>query len=48
MNILDSLDPDNLNLEKKDLIKFCYKCIDEWKSKQNWKFQIYFGNGINC
>ena len=28
---LDSLDPDNLNLEKKDLINFCHKCVDEWK-----------------
>ena len=37
---LDSLDPDNLNLEKKDLINFCHKCIDEWsKAKMaNWKF----------
>jgi len=36
---LDSLDPDNLNLEKKDLIKFCYKCIDEWKSNRIGNFK---------
>ena len=30
---LDSLDPDNLNLEKKDLINFCHQCIEEWKKK---------------
>jgi len=37
---LDSLDPDNLNLEKKDLINFCNKCIDEWKANRvaNFKF----------
>ena len=37
---LDSLDPDNLNLDKKDLIDFCHKCIDEWKKNKmaNWKF----------
>ena len=37
---LDSLDPDNLNLEKKDLINFCHKCIDEWSKDKmsNWKF----------
>ena len=29
----DKLDPDKLNLEKKDLIAFCYTCIDEWKTK---------------
>ncbi len=39
---LDSLDPDNLNLEKKDLINFCYKCIDEWKANRigNFKFIV--------
>ena len=36
---LDSLDPDNLNLEKKDLIKFCYKCIDEWKLNKIGNFK---------
>ena len=35
---LDSLDPDKLNLEKKDLLDFCHGCIDEWKKKQTWKF----------
>ena len=39
---LDSLDPDNLNLEKKDLINFCYKCIDEWKKNKvgNFKYIV--------
>ena len=36
---LDSLDPDNLNLQKKDLIKFCYKCIDEWKVNRLGNFK---------
>ena len=31
---LDSLDPDNLNLEKKDLIDFCNRCIKEWKENK--------------
>ena len=37
---LDSLDPDNLNLEKKDLIDFCHSCIEEWKSNRisNFKY----------
>ena len=39
---LDSLDPDNLNLEKKDLINFCNKCIDEWKANRisNFKYIV--------
>ena len=36
---LDSLDPDNLNLTKKDLINFCYKCIDDWKSNKIGNFK---------
>ena len=37
---LDSLDPDNLNLDKKDLIDFCHKCINEWKENRisNFKY----------
>ena len=37
---LDSLDPDNLNLSKKDLLDFCHSCIDEWKSNRisNFKY----------
>ena len=31
---LDSLDPDNLNLEKSDLIDFCHGCVDEWKKNK--------------
>ena len=36
----DKLDPDKLNLEKKDLIAFCYTCIDEWKTNKidNFKY----------
>ena len=39
---LESLDPDNLNLEKKDLINFCHKCVDEWKKNKvgNFKFIV--------
>ena len=39
---LDSLDPDNLNLEKKDLINFCHKCVNEWKENKvgNFKFIV--------
>jgi len=37
---LDSLDPDNLNLEKKDLVAFCNKCIKEWRQNKiaNFKY----------
>lgn len=37
---LDSLDPDNLNLEKKDLVDFCNKCIKEWQENKisNFKY----------
>ena len=37
---LESLDPDNLNLEKSDLINFCHSCIDEWKANRvsNFKY----------
>ena len=36
------LDPDYLNLEKKDLINFCHRCIEEWKSNKiaNFKYII--------
>jgi hypothetical protein len=39
---LDSLDPDNLNLEKSDLINFCHGCVDEWKKNKmgNFKFIV--------
>ena len=39
---LDSLDPDKLNLEKKDLLDFCHGCIDEWKKNKlgNFKFIV--------
>ena len=37
---LASLDPDNLNLEKSDLINFCNTCIAEWSKNRigNFKF----------
>ena len=37
---LESLDPDNLNLEKSDLINFCNNCITEWSKNRigNFKF----------
>ena len=31
---LDQLDPDKLNLEKKDLLNFCDGCIVEWKKNK--------------
>jgi hypothetical protein len=37
---LDSLDPDNLNLEKKDLINFCHKCVAEWKKNKIANFKL--------
>ena len=39
---LESLDPDNLNLEKSDLINFCHGCVDEWKKNKmgNFKFIV--------
>ena len=39
---LDQLDPDNLNLEKKDLINFCHKCVEEWKANRisNFKYIV--------
>ena len=37
---LESLDPDNLNLDKSDLINFCHGCITEWKANKlaNFKY----------
>ena len=37
---LDSLDPDNLNLSKKDLLNFCHSCIDEWKANRIGNFKL--------
>ena len=39
---LDQLDPDKLNLEKKDLLDFCHKCTDEWKKNKigNFKYIV--------
>ena len=39
---LESLDPDKLNLEKKDLLNFCHGCIDEWKKNKigNFKYIV--------
>ena len=46
---LESLDPDNLNLEKSDLIDFCHGCIAEWKKNKiaKWKNRYYFRQ-FNC
>mgnify|MGYP001250807666 CR=1 FL=1 len=47
---LDSLDPDNLNLEKKDLINFCHSCIDEWQKNKisNFKYILSMQLMIGC
>ena len=50
---LDQLDPDKLNLEKKDLLDFCHKCTDEWiKSKlANFKYIVaieLIAAGVKC
>ena len=39
---LDALDPDKLNLTKKDLLDFCHGCINEWKKNKigNFKFIV--------
>jgi len=37
---LDSLDPDNLNLEKSDLINFCNNCITEWSKNRRANFKF--------
>jgi hypothetical protein len=30
----DSMDPDKLNLSKKDLLDFCHRVLDEWKQNR--------------
>ena len=50
---LDSLDPDNLNLTKKDLLNFCDGCIVEWKKNKiaNFKFIVaisLISAGVKC
>jgi len=50
---LDQLDPDNLNLEKKDLLTFCHKCTDEWKKNKigNFKYIVaieLIAAGVKC
>jgi len=50
---LDQLDPDNLNLEKKDLLDFCHKCTDEWKKSKisNLKYIVaieLIAAGVKC
>ena len=50
---LDQLDPDNLNLEKKDLLDFCHKCTDEWKKNKigNFKYIVaieLIAAGVKC
>ena len=50
---LDQLDPDNLNLEKKDLLDFCHKCTQEWKLNKlgNFKYIVaieLIAAGVKC
>ena len=50
---LDQLDPDKLNLEKKDLLNFCHKCTEEWKKSklQNFKYIVaieLIAAGVKC
>ena len=50
---LDQLDPDKLNLEKKDLLNFCDGCIVEWKKNKiaNFKFIVaisLISAGVKC
>ena len=50
---LDQLDPDKLNLEKKDLLNFCEKCTDEWKKNKiaNFKYIVaisLISAGVKC
>jgi len=50
---MDQLDPDKLNLEKKDLLNFCEKCTNEWKKNKvaNFKFIVaisLISAGVKC
>ena len=50
---LDQLDPDKLNLEKKDLLDFCHKCTEEWKKSTlaNFKYIVaieLIAAGVKC
>jgi len=50
---MDQLDPDKLNLEKKDLLNFCHKCVEEWKSNKiaNFKYIVaieLISAGVKC
>tara|TARA_R100000963_G_C4558676_1_gene48456 strand:- start:123 stop:440 length:318 start_codon:yes stop_codon:yes gene_type:complete len=38
----EELNPDKLNLEKQDLLNFCYSCLDEWKKNKiaNFKYLL--------
>ena len=50
---MDQLDPDKLNLEKKDLLNFCDGCIVEWKKNKiaNFKFIVaisLISAGVKC
>ena len=39
-------DPDKLHLTKKDLIKFCNSCIDEWKKDLRGNLRYIFAMEI--
>ena len=50
---LDQLDPDKLNLEKKDLLEFCHRCTQEWKKNKigNFKYIVaieLIAAGVKC
>ena len=50
---LDQLDPDKLNLEKKDLLDFCHKCTEECKKSKlaNFKYIVaieLIAAGVKC
>ena len=42
----DSVDPDKLNLTKKDIVAFCDSCIDEWKENKVGNFRYIVAMSI--
>ena len=41
-----TFDPDKLNLTKKDLVKFCDKCMDEWRLNKRANFRYLLAMSI--
>ena len=39
----DQLDPDKLNLTKKEVLDFCHTCIDDWKINKRANFKYILG-----